>query len=201
MVVFATSSFAPVRWFGVLLGAAVGIAFVTNLLTLSTRVLRARIVTVSDLLLTKLGPIEQIPLFAGLRPFQAKIVVLTGRLASAAAGDLITRRGELKSELYLLLNGGADIRSGSGAATVEHVARGDVIGEMGLVRNEPRSADVVATEDTEYVVLDGTFLDRLRRQYPRTAATVFLNLTRILSDRLDRTTARLSTVSTEHDAV
>ena len=200
-VVFATSSFASVRWFGLLLGAAVGTALVVNLVILSTRVLTARIVTVSDLLLTKLGPIEQIPLFAGLRPFQAKIVVLTGHLASAAAGDLITRRGELKSELCVLLNGGADIRSGCGAATVGHVTRGDVIGEMGLVRNEPRSADVVATEDTEYVILDGNFLDRLRRRYPRTAARVFLNLTRILSDRLDRTTARLSAVSTPPNVV
>ena len=37
-------------------------------------------------------------------------------------------------------------------------------------------------------MLDGGFLDRIRRQYPRIAATVFLNLTRILSDRLETTT-------------
>jgi hypothetical protein len=40
-------------------------------------------------------------------------------------------------------------------------------------------------------VLDQRFLQRLRRQYPRTAATVFLNMTRILSDRLESTTDAL----------
>jgi CRP-like cAMP-binding protein len=66
-----------------------------------------------------------------------------------------------------------------------------VIGEMGLVRKRPRSADVIVAESTEYLVLDERFLRRLRRQYPRIAATVFLNLTRILSDRLEITTDQL----------
>ena len=43
-------------------------------------------------------------------------------------------------------------------------------------------------EPTEYLVLDGGFLDRLQRRHPRIAAKVFLNLTRILSDRLESTT-------------
>jgi hypothetical protein len=35
-------------------------------------------------------------------------------------------------------------------------------------------------------------LQRLRRRYPRVAATVFYNLTRILSDRLESTTDALA---------
>jgi CRP-like cAMP-binding protein len=62
---------------------------------------------------------------------------------------------------------------------------------MGLVRHVPRSADVVVRRNAEYLVLDAAFLDRIQRRYPRIAATVFLNLTRILSDRLESTTNQL----------
>lgn len=185
------SSFAPWQWFGALGCLTIAIAFVANLFVLATRVLTMRLVTIPDVLLIRVGNLDDIPLFEGLRPFQAKIVVLTGRLASAEPGQPITRKGEVKSELYVLLNGAADVRDSSRDKSIGTLGRGDVIGEMGLVRDLPRSADVLATETTEYLVLDGTFLTRLRRQYPRIAATVFLNLTKILSDRLERTTRRL----------
>jgi hypothetical protein len=44
----------------------------------------------------------------------------------------------------------------------------------------------------ELLAVDERFLERLQRRYPRIAATVFLNLTRILSDYVERTTERLA---------
>ena len=73
------------------------------------------------------------------------------------------------------------------------------MGETGLVRQRPRSADVEVAEDAEYLVLDARFLQRLRRQYPRIAATVFLNLTKVLSDRLENTTDQLVSMDTPPD--
>jgi CRP-like cAMP-binding protein len=180
------------RWFGTLGAAGLALAFVANLFLLSSRVLNARIITVAEFLNTRLGRIEEIPLFADMSPFQAKLVVLSGHLAKAEPGTTIARKGESSSELYLLLDGKADVRNGVDGPIVGAMKRGDVVGEMGLVRGAPRSADVVASEPVEYLVLDGEFLQRLRRQYPRTAAALLFNLTRILSDRLDRATGRIS---------
>jgi len=189
------SSIPALRAAGVLGAAAAGAAALSNLLVLATQLLTTRILTLSDLLLAHVGRPEEIALFAGLRPFQTKIVMLTGRLAMAAPGEHLTRRGEVKQELYVLLSGRADVRTTDYGPPIGTLTRGEVIGEMSLVRDQPRSADVVATESTEYLVLDGGFLERLRRQYPRIAAIVFLNLSRILSDRLERTTARLAETS------
>jgi CRP-like cAMP-binding protein len=83
------------------------------------------------------------------------------------------------------------VRAAPNEPVIRSMGRGEVIGEMGLVRQRPRSADVVVAEPTEYLVLDRGFLERLQRRHPRTAATVFLNLTRILSDRLENTTNQL----------
>jgi len=56
------------------------------------------------------------------------------------------------------------------------------------VRHNERSADVVAASDVELLAVDERFLERIQRRYPRIASKVFLNLTRILSDRLQSTT-------------
>ncbi len=188
----ATAEAPALRWFGAIGAGGLALAFAANLFLLSSRVLNARVITMAEFLTTRLGRIEEILLFDGMRPFQAKLVVLSGRVATAATGAPMARRGEESSELYLLLSGQADVRKGADGPVVGSVKRGDVVGEMGLVRKAPRSADVIATEPVEYLVLDGDFLQRLRRQYPRTAAVLLFNLTRILSDRLDRATERVT---------
>jgi uncharacterized membrane protein YdfJ with MMPL/SSD domain len=192
-LIVCLSNFQPVKHFGYLAAATMGVGLVTELFFTPALLATTKIVTLWDLLFLRLGPEphRQIPLFSGLRPFQAKIVVLMAHLANAAKGTFITRTGELKAELYVLLNGRADVRRAHSDLVIRSLARGDVIGEMGLVRHRPRSADVVVVEEAEYLVLDERFLARIRRQYPRIAATVFLNLTRVLSDRLESTTDQL----------
>ncbi|HVN88014.1 MAG TPA: efflux RND transporter permease subunit [Candidatus Binatia bacterium] len=187
------SNFQPVMHFGLLSGITMMIALVIELFLTPALVTTTKIITLWDLLFLKLGPEphKQIALFSGLRPFQAKLVVLMGHLETARRGDHITRRGELKPELYVLLNGQAEVQR-EGGLILRTVGRGEVIGEMGLMRHRPRSADVIAAEDTDYLVLDERFLTRIRRRYPRIAAKVFLNLTRILSDRLESTTDALA---------
>jgi len=95
--------------------------------------------------------------------------------------------------MFVLLGGTADVligADGGGRQRVARLARGDVVGEMGLVRHNVRGADVVAERPVEVLAVDERFLRRIQRRYPRIAARVFLNLTRILSDRLEQSNAR-----------
>jgi predicted RND superfamily exporter protein len=184
------SSFRPVRDFGFLSSATMLIAIFCELLLVPALVMSTRIITIWDLLYLKLGPDPhlQVPLFAGLRPLQARIVVLMAHLERCPGGTFLTRRGELREELYVLLRGRVEVRVDQEGPAIRALGRGDVLGEMGLVRHQPRSADAVCVNETEYLVLDGDFLQRLLRRYPRIAAKLFLNLTRILSDRLESAT-------------
>ncbi len=50
---------------------------------------------------------------------------------------------------------------------------------------------MIACDAVEVLEIDQTFLDRLQRRYPRTAARLLVNMTRILSDRLQRMTERV----------
>ncbi|HEY8513943.1 MAG TPA: MMPL family transporter [Candidatus Binatia bacterium] len=196
-LILCLSNFEPIRQFGYLASFTMASALVAELLITPGLVVSTTVITLWDLLYVKLGPRphREIPLFTGLRSLQARIVVLMGRLRSAQPGEFITRRGEMKRELYVLLSGRVGVRREDGHVALRTLGRGDVLGEMGLVRERPRSADVVALEPTEYLVLDQDFLTRIERRHPRIAARVFLNLTRILSDRLESTTDQLVVIS------
>jgi CRP-like cAMP-binding protein len=134
-------------------------------------------------------PERTIPLFAGLRRAEARIVVLMGEMRRFQPGDIIIRRGERGDEMYVIIRGATEVWAGDrDRQRIRDLKRGDVFGEMGLVRQSERSADVVAASDVEVLAVDERFLRRIQRRYPRIASKVFLNLTRILSDRLERTT-------------
>ena len=94
--------------------------------------------------------------------------------------------------MYVIINGRTEVWAGgdSDRRRIREMGRGDVFGEMALVRHVERSADVVAASPVEALALDQRFLARIQRRYPRIASKVFLNLTRILSDQLQATTDR-----------
>ena len=193
---FAGSGFPPIRNFGVLTAITLATAFTANLVVLPALLATTKIITLWDLIGVKLGadPTRTIPLLAGLRPAQARIVVLMGELRRFPPGARIVTAGERGDEMFLILNGTTDVLVGDGAERrlVAEFKRGDVFGEMALVRQEERSADVVARTPVEVLAVDERFLQRIQRRYPRIAARVFLNLTRILSDRLERMNRRVA---------
>src|SRR5881409_1085743 len=191
---FALSSFVPVQNFGILAGVTMATSLGANLVLLPALLATTKIITLWDLLGVKLGddPAQTIPLFAGLRPSQARIVVLMGELRHFQPGEAIVRRGERGDEMYVIIEGTTEVLAGdgSGRQRINQLRRGDVFGEMGLVRRAERTADVVAAGAVDVLALDERFLRRIQNRYPRIASKVFLNLTRILSDHLQRTTER-----------
>jgi predicted RND superfamily exporter protein len=191
---FALSGFVPIKNFGILAGVTMVTALGANLILLPALLATTKIITLWDLLGVKLGddPARTIPLFAGLRPSQARIVVLMGEMKHFQPGEAIVRRGERGGEMYVIIEGTTEVLAGdgSGRQRINQLRRGDVFGEMGLVRHAERTADVVAAGDVDVLALDERFLRRIQNRYPRIASKVFLNLTRILSDHLQRTTER-----------
>ena len=192
---FGGSSFPPIRNFGILTSITLATAFGANLIVLPALLATTKIITLWDLIGVKLGqdPTRTIPLLAGLRPAQARLVVLMGELRHFPPQATIVRSGEQGTAMYVILNGATEVWVGNGADRhkVAELHRGDVFGEMGLMRQDLRSADVVAKQDVETLAVDERFLQRIQYRYPRIAALVFLNLSRILSDRLQRMNERL----------
>jgi hypothetical protein len=194
---FAFASLVPIQQFGVLAAMTMAIALAANLIVLPASLAATKIITVWDLLAVKIGkdPGRTIPLFANLRPAQARIVVLMGEIKRFAPGDVIVRQGDLGDEMFVIIQGAVDVYATSAGARrrVARHCQGEVFGEMGLVRQQRRSADVVAVEEVELLTVDERFLERIQFRYPRIACKLFLNLTAIVSDRLERITGQYIT--------
>jgi len=182
------SNFVPIQKFGLLTTITIAAAFVNDLVLLPALLSTTRIITVWDLLYLKLGkdPHKTIGLFAGLRPSQAKIVTLMGELKTFPHGQPIIRQGDMGDEMYVMINGTADVflTSDTQRRRVRQMKRGDTFGEMGLIGHHERTADVIATEEVEVMAVNERFLDRLQRRYPRISAKIFLNIAKIISARL-----------------
>jgi CRP-like cAMP-binding protein len=139
------------------------------------------------------NPQESIPLLKGLRPSQARIVAIMGKILNVPTGKRIISEGDSASEMYVVIEGklSTSIEGDNGHVEVATHERGDVVGEAGLFF-EKRTANVDVTKDCRLLSLSQENLDRLSRRYPFIATKVFRNLNKILAKRLSATTHRLT---------
>lgn len=71
-------------------------------------------------------------------------------------GEVLIRRKEPGSRLYVLVSGRVEVRVPSpqgGEIVIASLTEGDCFGEMSLLTDEPTSADVVAVQDAETLML------------------------------------------------
>ncbi len=90
------------------------------------------------------------------------------------------REGESGVGFYLIVGGSAEVRRDGRALT--KLARGQFFGEMGLLDQQPRSADVVALEDTDCLVLSGPTFWSLVSTNPKIARALVQELARRLRE-------------------
>jgi CRP-like cAMP-binding protein len=102
-----------------------------------------------------------------------------------APGEFAVREGETDRSFFIISRGSFEVRvpTGNGPRRVRVLAPGDLFGEVGFFDGLPRSADVVALEESEALVLTQSGFQRLRLTHPRLALRFVLDLGRILGER------------------
>jgi CRP-like cAMP-binding protein len=92
-----------------------------------------------------------VPLFSGLSPKQLRVVAEAGVERTYKPGEPMVKQGDKGIGFYLLLSGAAEVRKDG--KKVSMLAPGQFFGEMALVDDQVRSADVLASEATRCLVL------------------------------------------------
>lgn len=184
--VLAASSFPPVRDFGLLSTLVMLAAVAANLLLLPVLLRLVRLVTVWDVLGVRVRTqlLGQSELFRGIRPWEARKLIAMSNPKTYAPGEAIIRRGDQGQEMFVLLSGRVAVTTGgSDPGKGIELAAGQLFGEVALVAETTRTADITAVEESQVLALRLSDLRRLGRYLPRTAAKLYLNMARILARR------------------
>jgi len=88
-----------------------------------------------------------VPFFSNLDVKKRKSLVSQGKEMTFKAGDAVVREGSLGVGFYLILDGKAEVRKGE--RVLATLGRGQFFGEMSLIDELPRSADVIALSPTK----------------------------------------------------
>jgi sulfate permease, SulP family len=138
--------------------------------------------------------LQQIDLFGSRKPETLAALAACMQSRSLKDGDTLFRRGDTGDELFLIRKGAVRIMLPIQDGQAHHLAtfgRGDFFGEMSFLDREPRSADAIASGDTELYVLRRERFEELASEHKRLALNLLEGLARALAIRLRYTNSEL----------
>jgi predicted acylesterase/phospholipase RssA/CRP-like cAMP-binding protein len=135
----------------------------------------------------------QVPVLAGLDEELLGGLASQLREVKVAAGEWLFRQGEIGESLFVLRSGRLEVvDEGPPEAVIRKLRRGDVLGELALLRDEVRSASVRARRDSELFELDREQFERLIAEEPGFAVGLTRSIgAQLAASRTPVTTAHL----------
>ena len=137
--------------------------------------------------------LRKIPLFAKIEPARLKLLAFTSEHVEFRAGEAVCRQGEQGDSAYIVLDGAAEVvvQAEGGPMTVAKIGRNDIVGEIAILCDVPRTATVVATSPLVALRISKDGFFNLVTQFPQVGVEVMHEL----ASRLLLTTQRLTEAS------
>jgi signal transduction histidine kinase len=126
------------------------------------------------------SPLKDFSFFASFSPEQLRRVIGIGQVVSLRANQVVFKQGECAGAIFLILKGGVKIEGEDSAGTVYaygQIDKGQVFGELALLRGESSRVTATTTQDSDLLVIDHPMLlTMMRTVEPEQAINVFLAL-------------------------
>jgi CRP/FNR family cyclic AMP-dependent transcriptional regulator len=122
----------------------------------------------------------RVPLFSDLRRVELGRLARLVQTRTYASGDLVIREGDPARDVFVLLDGEAEVQRGGTTRRVATLRAGDFFGEMSLFDSFPRSASVRASTPCRCLVLSRWDFLREVRLHPALAVQMLPVLSRRL---------------------
>ncbi|MGE5616337.1 MAG: SLC26A/SulP transporter family protein [Bacillota bacterium] len=139
--------------------------------------------------------LEALDLFAGFEPAERYAAAARLERREYRRNEVVAREGDHGSELFIIVKGSATgrVRTSTGRETrLMSFAPGTIVGELGLLDEEERSATIVADEELVCLVLARAEFEAMMRDEPGIALKLLANLSREISWRLRRANRMIS---------
>ena len=133
--------------------------------------------------------LAQVPLFSNLSKHELAILAKSCREREYPSGATLLRQGETGVGLFVIVSGSVRVtqhQEGGDEHELTTLGRGDVLGEMSLLDDLPRSATALALEPTKALVLPVWDFRAALREAP----DIGVSLLSVLSRRLRQAESR-----------
>ncbi|KAI1380634.1 camp-dependent protein kinase regulatory subunit [Hypoxylon crocopeplum] len=105
--------------------------------------------------------LEEVPLLSSLTPYERSKIADALETKKFPKGYTIIKQGDMGKSFFLLEDGEADAYKDGGPQSVKHYKKGDFFGELALLDDKPRAADVISTTEVKVATLGKNAFQRL----------------------------------------
>ena len=127
--------------------------------------------------------VKRIPIFQGFSTKQTNRMLDVCEEKKVDAGEFIFREGTPSSEMLILLEGHLHVTTRTGAEIASIWEMG-IVGEMGTLTDQPRSASVSAIQPSRMLSIGREELLKLIEEDKDMGFKIYRNVTLLLCDRL-----------------
>lgn len=140
--------------------------------------------------------LRNVPMFANIEPSKIKLLAFTSERLTFKPGESLCRQGELGDAAFIIVSGTADVivDAPGGPLTVAELGRNDVVGEIAILCDVPRTATVAAKSEVVALKVTKDLFFQMVKQFPQMSVEIM----RELALRLDKTTRQLRAALTEN---
>ncbi|GAB4178638.1 MAG: Crp/Fnr family transcriptional regulator [Thalassobaculales bacterium] len=133
--------------------------------------------------------LRNISLFAKIEPSKLKLLAFTSERLTFPEGQALFEQGDVGDAAYIIIQGSAAvlINTPAGRVEVARLGKGDVVGEIAILCEVPRTATVRAVSSLTALKISKDLFFRLVTEFPQIAVEIM----RELAQRLERTNLRL----------
>jgi small-conductance mechanosensitive channel/CRP-like cAMP-binding protein len=118
--------------------------------------------------------LSEIPIFAPLSEEELEKLAAASKVRIYAPGEAIVRRGQEGNSMFVITHGAVEVQIliAGEAKTINTLRNSDYFGEMSLLTGEPRTATVVAVEETEVIQINKSALKPIFEANPELVKSV-----------------------------
>lgn len=133
--------------------------------------------------------LRKIPLFANIDPAKLKLMCFASERLTFKPGQSLFDQGDSADSAYIIASGTADVIVTTDKPTVvAKLAQNDIVGEIAILCEVPRTATVTATSELTTLRITKDLFFRMITDFPEMGVEVM----RVLAHRLEQTTAQLT---------
>ncbi len=132
--------------------------------------------------------LRRIPLFANIEPAKLKLMCFASERITYKEGQSLFEQGDVGDAAFIIVDGTAEvIVTRDAPMVVAQVGKNDIVGEIAILVDIPRTATVAATSELTALKVTKDLFFRMVTDFPEMGVEIM----RVLAQRLEQTTAQL----------